>query len=386
MAAATAAMGCLPTYADIGPPATILLCLLRLVQGLSVGGELVGSMVFAVESMPENRQVLGGALCMAGCIAGLTLGSLSGLILHAALTPEEILHFGWRIPFGCGMLIGLFAMWMRSYTHEPTIYDMMQNDGDQQHMPEETDTTSKTSTSFPAPSLDVNIARAPTNIAIKHSPPQSPSGPAADAEISVVSAEGAPMESDSGTKQFIQAIDKMAQKLDADTHTTLVVSGGNFGGDTLRRYIAQVKPEEGLPVVRALREHRTEIGLCITVSCVWCAGCWLTVAFPPTMYQILMDPPLSDRILGVVASEAGRRAGADSPVYRPGEDTVWIMHSSCCAFQAAAIVALGILGDKIGGIRLFKLGAVGIALLAIPCFHVMSQGTSLAAVGVAQGA
>ena len=194
------------------------------------------------------------------------------------------------------------------------------------------------------------------------------------------------MESDSGTKQFIQAIDKMAQKLDADTHTTLVVSGGNFGGDTLRRYIAQVKPEEGLPVVRALREHRTEIGLCITVSCVWCAGCWLTVAFPPTMYQILMDPPLSDRILGVVASEAGRRAGADSPVYRPGEDTVWIMHSSCCAFQAAAIVALGILGDKIGGIRLFKLGAVGIALLAIPCFHVMSQGTSLAAVGVAQGA
>ena len=75
MAGATAAMGCLPTYEDIGPLAPVLLCVLRLIQGLSVGGELVGSIVFAVESMPPERQVLGGAICMAGAIAGLTLGA-----------------------------------------------------------------------------------------------------------------------------------------------------------------------------------------------------------------------------------------------------------------------------------------------------------------------
>jgi len=96
MAGATATMGCLPTYEDVGALAPVVLCALRLIQGLSVGGEFVGSMVFAVESMPPHRKNLGGAMCLGGAIAGLTLGAATGLMLHAALTPDQIMRFGWR--------------------------------------------------------------------------------------------------------------------------------------------------------------------------------------------------------------------------------------------------------------------------------------------------
>ncbi len=119
MAGATATMGCLPTYHDVGPLAPVRLSILRLIQGLSVGGEFVGSIVFAVESRPPHRQVLGGALCMSGAVAGLTLGSATGLILHAIFTPEQVLRFGWRIPFWCGLFIGIFALWLRREVHEP---------------------------------------------------------------------------------------------------------------------------------------------------------------------------------------------------------------------------------------------------------------------------
>eukprot|EP00288_Rhodomonas_lens_P004615 CAMPEP_0177721002 /NCGR_PEP_ID=MMETSP0484_2-20121128/16915_1 /TAXON_ID=354590 /ORGANISM="Rhodomonas lens, Strain RHODO" /LENGTH=265 /DNA_ID=CAMNT_0019233279 /DNA_START=118 /DNA_END=912 /DNA_ORIENTATION=- len=118
MAGATFGMGCLPTYEQVGPAAPIALSVLRLVQGLSVGGELVGSMIFAIESVPPHRQVIAGAYCLAGAIGGLTLGAGAGLLLHGFLEPHAIQAWGWRVPFWSGLLIALFAAWMRSGVEE----------------------------------------------------------------------------------------------------------------------------------------------------------------------------------------------------------------------------------------------------------------------------
>jgi MFS family permease len=123
MAGSTFGMGCLPTYEDAGIIATIALVLMRITQGFSVGGEFVGSMIYAVECAPKDKQCFMGAICMVGAILGLTLGSLVGLIIHSILDPQQISSWGWRIPFLSGILIGVFAIWIRNGLHETNDFE-----------------------------------------------------------------------------------------------------------------------------------------------------------------------------------------------------------------------------------------------------------------------
>lgn len=67
-----------------------------------------------MESSPPQRQVMMGSLCLTGAIMGLTLGSLVGLIIHTLFSEEDVLEWGWRIPFLSGVLIGAFAVWIRN--------------------------------------------------------------------------------------------------------------------------------------------------------------------------------------------------------------------------------------------------------------------------------
>ena len=91
---------------------------MRLLQGLSVGGEFVGSLVYAVESAPPARRVFAGSICTASATFGVSLGSWTGLLLNAVLTVDQMRQFGWRIPFFGGVLIGLFAYWARTHLEE----------------------------------------------------------------------------------------------------------------------------------------------------------------------------------------------------------------------------------------------------------------------------
>jgi len=104
MAGSTLGIGCLPTYHDIGILATVLLAFMRLLQGLSVGGEFVGSLVFAVESAPPEHRVLAGSVCTAAATGGVSLGSWTGLLLSAVLSEDEMRRYGWRLPFFGGTL------------------------------------------------------------------------------------------------------------------------------------------------------------------------------------------------------------------------------------------------------------------------------------------
>jgi MHS family proline/betaine transporter-like MFS transporter len=102
MAIPTFLIGLLPGYATIGLAAPIALTLLRIAQGLSVGGEYTSSMVFLVEHAPEGRRGLMGALTSCGATGGILLGSAVGAAFAAAMPIETLDAWGWRIPFLLG--------------------------------------------------------------------------------------------------------------------------------------------------------------------------------------------------------------------------------------------------------------------------------------------
>jgi len=114
MAVPTVLIGLLPTYEQWGVVATGSLILLRLIQGVSVGGELIASITFLVESAPPKRRALYGSWAMFGGIGGILLGSAVVSITEALVAPEQMATVGWRIPFLLGVVIFLAGRWLRA--------------------------------------------------------------------------------------------------------------------------------------------------------------------------------------------------------------------------------------------------------------------------------
>lgn len=99
MGVCTIAIGLLPTYDDIGPLAGVLLVSLRVLQGLSVGGEYTGSAVFVAERAPDRLRGFLTSFVMAGATAGFLLGSAVSAALTNLYSAEEMSAFVWRVPF-----------------------------------------------------------------------------------------------------------------------------------------------------------------------------------------------------------------------------------------------------------------------------------------------
>jgi MFS family permease len=117
MGIASIGIGLLPTYASIGIWAPILLLFFRLVQGLAIGGELPSMIVYVTESMPNKRgYAIGGVL--SGTDAGLLLGMIVNFILIYCLNKQQLLDFGWRIPFIFGGLLCFVSYQIRKKLHE----------------------------------------------------------------------------------------------------------------------------------------------------------------------------------------------------------------------------------------------------------------------------
>lgn len=112
MAIPTTLIGLLPTYADWGIMASILLLICRLLQGLAVGGEFCGSIVYLLEHAPQNRRGMYGGLSMFSAFAGLLLGSGVAALI-SLLPPDELNVWGWRIPFLMGILLGFIGLFLR---------------------------------------------------------------------------------------------------------------------------------------------------------------------------------------------------------------------------------------------------------------------------------
>ena len=115
MAIPTFLVGLLPGYEVLGMLAPVALTLLRMVQGLSVGGEYTTSIIFMVEHAPPGRRGLIGALGCCGAVGGILLGSATGALLTAVLSPDVMSSWGWRIPFLLGLLVGLAGFFLRRH-------------------------------------------------------------------------------------------------------------------------------------------------------------------------------------------------------------------------------------------------------------------------------
>jgi MHS family proline/betaine transporter-like MFS transporter len=123
MAVPTFLIGLLPTHAEIGATAAVLMVLLRLMQGLSVGGEFTTSVVFMVERSAQGRRGLMGAFGAAGAFAGVLLGSAVGTLVAWKMPTQTLMAWGWRLPFLFGITIGfagyLLRRELRNVTVEP---------------------------------------------------------------------------------------------------------------------------------------------------------------------------------------------------------------------------------------------------------------------------
>ena len=118
MAVPTFLIGLLPGYATLGLAAPVALTLLRMVQGLSVGGEYTSSMVFLVEHAPPGRRGLMGALISCGACGGILLGSAVGAGFAASMPADTLAAWGWRIPFLLGLIVGIAGYFLRRHVLE----------------------------------------------------------------------------------------------------------------------------------------------------------------------------------------------------------------------------------------------------------------------------
>ena len=113
MAIPTFLIGLLPGYGTLGLLAPVALTILRMVQGLSVGGEYTSSMVSLVEHAPDGRRGLMGALTACGANAGILLGSAVGAAFAANMSAAALQAWGWRIPFLLGLVVGVAGYVLR---------------------------------------------------------------------------------------------------------------------------------------------------------------------------------------------------------------------------------------------------------------------------------
>ncbi len=122
MASSTTLLGLLPTYATLGPFAAMLLTVVRLLQGLSVGGEYVGSMSFLVEHAPANRRAFVGSWSSFTVVLGSLMGSGVASLATSVLSESQLTSWGWRVPFLAGSLFGVVGLWLRRGVAESPVF------------------------------------------------------------------------------------------------------------------------------------------------------------------------------------------------------------------------------------------------------------------------
>jgi MHS family proline/betaine transporter-like MFS transporter len=113
MAIPTVSMGFLPTYASIGVVASLLIVVLRMCQGMAVGGEFTASIVFLAEHSPPSRRGFFASWAMLAATTGIMLGSAVGALLTNVLSPAALVAWGWRAAFIAGIVVAVVGIVIR---------------------------------------------------------------------------------------------------------------------------------------------------------------------------------------------------------------------------------------------------------------------------------
>jgi len=129
MCVPTVCVGLLPTHASAGEMAALLLIICRLLQGISVGGELIGSISFISEIAPPKERGFYGSLTLFSAIGGVLVGSGVATLLTNTLDHGAMQEYGWRIPFIAGIIVGGVGIWLRKNLDESPDYQKIKDAG-----------------------------------------------------------------------------------------------------------------------------------------------------------------------------------------------------------------------------------------------------------------
>lgn len=123
MGVSTALIGALPTTAQVGMLAPALLVILRIIQGFGAGAEMSGASVMLAEVAKPNNRGFISSLVALGTTSGNVAASAIWMVMVAVLSEEQLLSWGWRVPFLLSLLIMLATLWMRRNMNESPVYE-----------------------------------------------------------------------------------------------------------------------------------------------------------------------------------------------------------------------------------------------------------------------
>jgi MFS family permease len=129
MGGATAIIGFLPTYKQIGMAAPILLLLARVAQGLALGGEYGGAAIYVAEHSPPRLRGLYTSFIQSGVIGGFLLSLMVVLIATGFVDKAQWEAWGWRVPFLFSLVLLAISLWVRLKLHESPVFRAMQEEG-----------------------------------------------------------------------------------------------------------------------------------------------------------------------------------------------------------------------------------------------------------------
>lgn len=128
MGVSTFVVGLLPGYAQIGVAAPIILIILRLLQGLAIGGEYGGAAIYVAEHAPADRRGLHTSWIQTTAAAGLLLSLVIIMASRSALSPEAFADWGWRIPFLISIFLLGISLWIRMKLNESPVFQKMKEE------------------------------------------------------------------------------------------------------------------------------------------------------------------------------------------------------------------------------------------------------------------
>ncbi len=135
MGLSTFLVGVLPSYGSIGIAAPIILIVLRLLQGLALGGEYGGAATYVAEHAPQNRRGFYTSWIQTTATMGLFLSLLLILGIRSALGEQDFLDWGWRVPFLISAILLAISVWIRMRLHESPAFIRMKEEGKQSKAP-----------------------------------------------------------------------------------------------------------------------------------------------------------------------------------------------------------------------------------------------------------